>query len=178
MLSVSRMSKGVQTFGSTYSTFSELSMVKEIAVSLKSFVQTPHVHILASDENEDPLTSSPPSGRVTFNSIVHASQLPPPQFGIMLEVERAINHVGRNPNLRDRLCEHIISTVRPNHSFGLFVLNLPIQDYIRLMIDLASQSEDLEQLEDLHALCSCMQTIREWQLHSQASYSYNSSSPP
>lgn len=36
-----------------------------------------------------------------------------------------------------------------------------MQDYIRLMVDLASQAEDLEQLDDLHALCSCMQTIRE-----------------
>lgn len=81
--------------------------------------------IFRPDENEEPLSSSsPPSGRpITFTSIVHASQLPPPQFGIMLEVERAINHVGRNANLRDRLCEHIITTVC-KFSSGLTPLSL------------------------------------------------------
>jgi hypothetical protein len=41
------------------------------------------------------------------------------------------------------------------------------------MIDLASQAEDLEQLDDLHALCSCMQTIREFRHSNTISDAYN-----
>lgn len=35
-----------------------------------------------------------------------------------------------------------------------------IQEYIKGMIDVMNQAEDLESLENLHALCSCMQAIR------------------
>ena len=35
------------------------------------------------------------------------------------------------------------------------------QDYIKQLITVFDQAEDLESLEDLHALCSLMQTIRE-----------------
>lgn len=34
-----------------------------------------------------------------------------------------------------------------------------MQEYIKHMIDTMQQAEDLESLENLHALCSCMQTI-------------------
>jgi len=34
------------------------------------------------------------------------------------------------------------------------------QDYIKQLIGVFDQAEDLESLEDLHALCSLMQTIR------------------
>lgn len=35
------------------------------------------------------------------------------------------------------------------------------QDYIKQLTVVFDQAEDLESLEDLHALCSLMQTIRE-----------------
>ncbi|KZS97836.1 DUF625-domain-containing protein [Sistotremastrum niveocremeum HHB9708] len=95
-------------------------------------------------ENDEQFSSSPPpdSGSITFESIVQESQLPTPQFGIMEHVERAIKYVGRNATLKDKLVEHIINT-----------------EYVRQMIDLALQAEDLEQLHDLHALYSCLQAI-------------------
>ena len=34
------------------------------------------------------------------------------------------------------------------------------QDYIKSLVDLFVQAEDLERIEVLHALCTCMQTIR------------------
>lgn len=37
---------------------------------------------------------------------------------------------------------------------------LCLQEYIKALIDVMTQAEDLESLENLHALCSCMQTIR------------------
>jgi protein phosphatase 4 regulatory subunit 3 len=35
------------------------------------------------------------------------------------------------------------------------------QDYIKAMIDVMHQAEDLENLDNLHSLCGLMQTIRE-----------------
>jgi protein phosphatase 4 regulatory subunit 3 len=35
------------------------------------------------------------------------------------------------------------------------------QDYIKAMIDVMHQAEDLENLDNLHSLCALMQTIRE-----------------
>ena len=55
---------------------------------------------------------------------------------------------------------HNNNGVETTHLIVYFSTNYG-QDYIRLMIDLASQAEDLEQLDDLHALCSCMQTVRK-----------------
>ena len=38
----------------------------------------------------------------------------------------------------------------------------PHKDYIKQLVDVFKQAEDLESLDNLHALCSCMQTIREF----------------
>lgn len=35
----------------------------------------------------------------------------------------------------------------------------PNQDYIKALIEVMNQAEDLESLENLHALCNMMQTI-------------------
>lgn len=39
------------------------------------------------------------------------------------------------------------------------------QDYIKQLINVLNQAEDLESINDLHALCSLMQTIRESLVH-------------
>lgn len=36
------------------------------------------------------------------------------------------------------------------------------QEYIKHLVGVFEQAEDLESLDDLHALCSVMQTISEW----------------
>ena len=36
------------------------------------------------------------------------------------------------------------------------------QDYLKSLIEVMNTAEDLESLENLHALCSIMQTIREY----------------
>ena len=37
-----------------------------------------------------------------------------------------------------------------------------LQEYIKGLIDVMNTAEDLESVENLHALCSLMQTIRTW----------------
>ena len=39
---------------------------------------------------------------------------------------------------------------------------ISIQGYIISLIEVFTKSEDLESLNDLHALCRCMQTIRKF----------------
>lgn len=55
--------------------------------------------------------------------------------------------LARSPTAKERLCEYIIT-----------------KDYVKLMADVLTQAEDLESIEDLHALCSCMQSIREFRV--------------
>lgn len=52
---------------------------------------------------------------------------------------------------RERAVEHIIG-----------------ENYIKQLIGVLNQAEDLESINDLHALCSLMQTIRECEMPQQA----------
>ncbi|EMD40366.1 hypothetical protein CERSUDRAFT_110962 [Gelatoporia subvermispora B] len=91
------------------------------------------------------LESSPligPEPSVTTASIIRSGHLPQPQLGIMSEIDRAIKTLARTNAFKERICEYILS-----------------EDYIKAIIDVFHQAEDLESLENLHALCSCMQTI-------------------
>ena len=70
-------------------------------------------------------------------------QLPQPTLGIIGEIERAIKTLSRSQTAKERLCEYIIT-----------------KNYVKAMIDVLQQAEDLEIIDELHALCSCMQSIR------------------
>jgi hypothetical protein len=51
---------------------------------------------------------------------------------------------------------------------GLLLIDLwsGVQDYVRQMIRVFNDAEDMESLDDLHSLCTMMSTIREYlQLH-------------
>jgi protein phosphatase-4 regulatory subunit 3 len=67
---------------------------------------------------------------------------------------------GKSPPGRERAVEHILGEVR-KLCFGLPIWLTSNQDYIKQLIGVFDQAEDLESVEDLHALCSLMQTIRE-----------------
>ncbi|KAI0797191.1 hypothetical protein C8Q75DRAFT_743791 [Abortiporus biennis] len=94
---------------------------------------------------ETGLSSSPLLGESSMAtaSIIRTGHLPPPTLGIIGEIERAIKTITRTPQMKERVCEYIQS-----------------EEYLKGMIDVFTQAEDLESLENLHALCSCMQTIR------------------
>ncbi|KAL6307189.1 component of IIS longevity pathway SMK-1-domain-containing protein [Sparassis latifolia] len=107
------------------------------------FIQEVQRHM---NSGEDPvLSSSPLMGHdqsITTASIIRSGHLPQPQLGIIGEIEKAIKALSRTNALKERICEYIQT-----------------EDYIRAMIDVMHQAEDLENLENLHALCSCMQAI-------------------
>ncbi|KAH9948743.1 component of IIS longevity pathway SMK-1-domain-containing protein [Amylocystis lapponica] len=106
------------------------------------FIQEVQRHMNTTD---DILSSSPIMGSdhsTTTASIIRSGHLPRPQLGIMGEIERAIKTLARTNALKERICEYIQT-----------------EDYIKAMVEVMTQAEDLESLENLHALCSCMQAI-------------------
>ncbi|KAI0737677.1 component of IIS longevity pathway SMK-1-domain-containing protein [Daedaleopsis nitida] len=94
------------------------------------------------------LTSSPligpegPEPSVTTANIIRSGRLPQPQMGIIGEIDTAIKTLARTAVVKERVCEYIQN-----------------EEYIKALIDVFHQAEDLESLPDLHALFGCMQTI-------------------
>ncbi|KAF9006689.1 component of IIS longevity pathway SMK-1-domain-containing protein [Cyathus striatus] len=97
------------------------------------------------NSGNDPTNISSPllgEGSVTTASIIRSGHLPQPQLGIIGEIERAIKALARTQVVKERVCEYIQQ-----------------EDYIKQLIEVMNTAEDLESLENLHALCSLMQTI-------------------
>ncbi|KAF9478406.1 DUF625-domain-containing protein [Pholiota conissans] len=98
-----------------------------------------------SSEDQTAVSSSPllgPETSVTAAGIIRLGRLPTPQLGIISEIERAIKALARTQNVKEKICEYIQA-----------------EDYIKSLIKVMGDAEDLESLENLHALCSLMQTI-------------------
>lgn len=127
------------------------------------------------------LSSSPmigPEQSITPSSVFRTGQLPHPQLGIMGEIERAIKSLARNATFKERICECIqteVSLTRGDLCYhGLVSLTGRLaQEYVKGMIDVMHQAEDLESIENLHALCSCMQAIRKFPYPALISYIEN-----
>ncbi|KAJ3501132.1 hypothetical protein NLJ89_g9480 [Agrocybe chaxingu] len=110
-----------------------------------NFILEVQRHMNASGMSaDDPNISSPLLGEtsVTTASIIRSGHLPTPQMGIISEIERAIKSLARTQQVKERICEYI------QH-----------EEYIKSLIEVMHTAEDLESLENLHALCSLMQTI-------------------
>ncbi|KAH9854932.1 DUF625-domain-containing protein [Lenzites betulinus] len=109
------------------------------------FIEEVQRHMNTSDMA---LTSSPligpdgPETSLSTASIIRAGRLPQPQMGIISEIDTAIKTLARTAIVKERVCEYIQT-----------------EDYIKGLIEVFSQAEDLESLMDLHALFNCMQTI-------------------
>ena len=104
-------------------------------------------------------------------------QLPSPTMGAIEEVGRALKAISRSPSVKERLCELFIQQVRstpkgseavaclPHLSPSIYSTLASCQDYIKQLIGVMTDVEDLESLEHLHLLCSLMQTIRKWHMY-------------
>ncbi|KAI6034555.1 component of IIS longevity pathway SMK-1-domain-containing protein [Pisolithus microcarpus] len=90
------------------------------------------------------LGSSSPAGdhSATTATIIRTGHLPSPQLGNIQDIEGAIKALARTQTIKERICEYIQR-----------------EGYIKALIDVMSMAEDLESLDNLHALCSLMQTI-------------------
>ncbi|KIJ37419.1 hypothetical protein M422DRAFT_231798 [Sphaerobolus stellatus SS14] len=81
----------------------------------------------------------------SMNPFVAAPKLPTPAIGNMQECERVIRALTRQPRLKENYLQ-ICVLIQP-------------QDYVKQVIDVMRQAEDLEDIKELHACCSCMQAI-------------------
>ncbi|KAI0371515.1 DUF625-domain-containing protein [Pilatotrama ljubarskyi] len=105
-------------------------------------------HFYRCIREEMAMTSSPvigPEGSetsLTTANIIRSGRLPQPQMGIIGDIDTAIKTLARTAVVKERVCEYIQN-----------------EDYIKGLIDVFNQAEDLESLTDLHALFNCMQTI-------------------
>ncbi|KAI0774738.1 DUF625-domain-containing protein [Trametes elegans] len=110
------------------------------------FIEEVQRHMNTSEDMT--LTSSPligpegPETSLTTANIIRSGRLPQPQMGIIGEIDTAIKALARTALVKERVCEYIQN-----------------EEYIKSLIDVFHQAEDLESLSDLHALFSCMQTI-------------------
>lgn len=111
------------------------------------------------------MSSSPILGSessLATTSVFRTGHLPQPQLDVISEIERAIKSLARTTTYKERVCEYIQTEV----SIALSGIDLlphekHMQDYIKALINVMTQAEEIENLENLHALCSCMQTIRK-----------------
>ncbi|KAG1737393.1 component of IIS longevity pathway SMK-1-domain-containing protein [Suillus lakei] len=92
---------------------------------------------------ESSVGSSPRSDHSTTAAIICSGHLPQPELGNIPDIECAIKTLVRGQVIRERICEHIHFE----------------QEYILKMIEVFQKAEDLENTENLHVLCSLMQTI-------------------
>ncbi|KAG6861854.1 hypothetical protein C0995_011151 [Termitomyces sp. Mi166 len=104
-----------------------------------SFICDVQRHMHASD-NLSSLSSSPHIGpdppSVTTAGIIRSGHLPRPELGIIGDIERAVKTLSRTQNFKERICEYIQK-----------------EEYIKSLIEVFNTAEDLESLENLHALC-------------------------
>lgn len=109
-----------------------------------NFICEVQQHMNAAEDQG--VSSSPQIGpeptSVTTATIIRTGHLPQPRLGIIGEIERAIKSLARTQTVKERICEYIQQ-----------------EDYLKSLIEVMNTAEDLESLENLHALCSIMQTI-------------------
>ncbi|KAI0080632.1 DUF625-domain-containing protein [Panus rudis PR-1116 ss-1] len=107
-----------------------------------NFIQEVQRHMNSAADAS--LMSSPPlpADSAIAANISRTGHLPRPALGNIAEIDRAIKVLSRTQPLKERMVEYIQS-----------------EEYIKSLIDVLQQAEDLESLENLHALYSCMQTI-------------------
>ncbi|KAF9226763.1 DUF625-domain-containing protein [Gyrodon lividus] len=98
---------------------------------------------LNSSEDQG-IGSSSPGGdhSATTANIIRTGHLPTPQLGNIQDIEGAIKALARGQAVKEKICEYIQR-----------------EKYIKALIDVLNMAEDLESLDNLHALCSLMQTI-------------------
>ena len=76
-----------------------------------------------------------------------STQLPTPSLGTIPQLEATIRQLSRTTVSRERTALQIVKS-----------------QFVEKLIGVHQEAEDLESLEDLHALCRVMQTIRKFAL--------------
>ncbi|KAI0340888.1 DUF625-domain-containing protein [Trametopsis cervina] len=105
-----------------------------------NFIQEVQRHMSTFGLSSSPMIGPEPSPATA--NIMRTGHLPTPALGLIPEIERAIKHICRSPLMKERVCEYIQT-----------------EEYLKAIVEVFGRAEDLELLNDLHALNSCMNTI-------------------
>ncbi|KAJ7098713.1 component of IIS longevity pathway SMK-1-domain-containing protein [Mycena belliarum] len=103
-----------------------------------NFILDVQNHLRVSDERN--VSSSPVVGGP--DAVVRDNQLPAPRLGNIADIDRALKGITKTQPVKERLCEYIMA-----------------EEYFKALIEVLQTAEDLESIENLHALCSITQTI-------------------
>ncbi|KAF7332496.1 SMK-1 domain-containing protein [Mycena kentingensis (nom. inval.)] len=91
------------------------------------------------------VSSSPdidPPAVTTAQLLRNGGQLPPPKLDILMDIDRAIKGLTRQSPAKERICEHVMQ-----------------DDYIKQLIRVFEEAQDLDIIDNLHAVSSLLQTI-------------------
>ena len=85
----------------------------------------------------------------TAQQIIQSGHIPSPTTDATFinEIEKALRTMARTPKSRETICNYMLD-----------------KRYIFQMLEAFDAAEKEENLDALHALCSCMQTIRKLQM--------------
>ncbi|THV08201.1 DUF625-domain-containing protein [Dendrothele bispora CBS 962.96] len=93
-------------------------------------------------DSSSPLIGPEPNSSATTTSIIRTGDLPSPSMGMIEEIDKAIKALSRHQPAKERICEYIQA-----------------EEYIKQLIEVMHAAEEVKSLQNLHALCSLMQTI-------------------
>lgn len=105
-----------------------------------NFIQDVQRHLTAGGLSSSPLVGPEPS--MVANALMRGGGLPKPALGTIAEIDKLMKTITRMPALKERVCEIIQN-----------------DNYVKALVEVFNQAEDLESIENLHTLCSCMQSI-------------------
>lgn len=166
-------------------------------VKTRHNIKTINTEIGQTDPNSSFSSGSGDSqSRLTVASIIASGRLPEPALGIISDLDTAIKAIAKTIHGRERICEYILNEVCCFWADTLIwsfqwarscidpLAYIPAlyalgddQDYIKALIDVMEQAEDLESLPDLHAMHGIIQTIRKSILRSGFSATENIARP-
>ena len=151
MHSASRTLRDAMRFGSLYWRYRGDSALE---VRPHACVTTPLIgcgwgvplHIIAMSATLNVLAYPISTVPANASQIIQSGHLPAPKPEAFFigEIEKALRSMARQAKSREQLCSYMIEN-----------------RYIHQLVETFEGAEKAEDLDTLHALCSCMQTIRE-----------------
>lgn len=123
-----------------------------------SFRFSPQLTLGLEDHGFGPISATGPDADLLAASKLRGS-LPEPRMNSIPEIDRIIKILSRATAVKEKMCEWMQREVLIRCVALTPPKEISIQGYIISLIEVFTKSEDLESLNDLHALCRCMQTI-------------------
>ncbi|GJE87442.1 hypothetical protein PsYK624_035250 [Phanerochaete sordida] len=107
-----------------------------------NFIQDVQRHLTSGGLSSPGGPGPGPEPSLVANALLRGGGLPKPALGTIAEIDKTMKTIARMPALKERVCEIIQN-----------------ENYVKALVSVFNQAEDLESIENLHTLCSCMQSI-------------------